>query len=281
MRCYNFWFVALASFALSPALQIQAEPRRANADVVGEQAPRSEDVVLVGRVQAVHPPRLITVENRLAPQRQLLVLVPGDSPLPAAGAIVQARGQLRRLERAELGTGAFSGLDQRTQEGFAGQSVLVAQSLGRVDETAASFDRPALPAAAMGAIRQEITVHSPGLASLIEELAGFQVRVPYARVVDLIDSRAFLIDSAVSRRAFGQRDRVLVLVDAGMLRVPEDTLRSSTVIVEGSARTILGLQASGAMPPQLDPDELRRLDVRAAVVATSVRTADGVELTDR
>jgi hypothetical protein len=122
------------------------------------------------------------------------------------------------------------------------------------------------------------------LASLIDELAGFEVRVSYARLVGLFDPQSFLIDT-VSTIAppLGQRDRVLVLLSGAALRIPAETLVGSTVTVSGTARTLLGVQAAGdvAWPSRLDPGTIERLEVRAAIVATSVRTADGIELTDR
>ena len=116
-------------------------------------------------------------------------------------------------------------------------------------------------------------------------MAGLEVRLPYARVVDLLDQQSFVIESVKATtftQPLGFRDRVLVLVSGGALRVPAESLVASTVTVVGVARTLLGVQASGAAPwpSGLDADTIKRLDVRAAVIATSVRTADGVELTD-
>jgi hypothetical protein len=204
--------------------------------------------------------------------------------MPSAGSLVQARGVLRRFDKAEVGTRAWSALEQRLQESFASRTLLVASSLTSIADTAAQDDRPALPYSARPPSRREITVRPASLASLIGELAGFQVKVPYARIVGLFDERAFLIDSAMDIPApLGHRDRILVLVDAAALRIPAETLVASTVTVMGVARTLLGVQAGGEVPwpAQLDRDAVKRLEVRAAVLATSVRTADGVELTNR
>jgi len=144
--------------------------------------------------------------------------------------------------------------------------------------------RQPLPAAVGTASRREIIVRPAALASLIGELAGFEVRVPYARVVGLFDPNSFVVDTPTAvPPPLGFRDRVLVLVSGGTLRVPAETLVASTVTVIGTARTLLGVQASGdaPWPPRLDAGAVKRLEVRAAVIATSVRTADGVELTDR
>jgi hypothetical protein len=53
------------------------------------------------------------------------------------------------------------------------------------------------------------------------------------------------------------------------------------VTIVGVARTLLGVEAGHDVPwPEaLTPRELDRLDVRTAILATSVRTADGVDLT--
>jgi hypothetical protein len=122
------------------------------------------------------------------------------------------------------------------------------------------------------------------LADQIEDLAGHPVKVPYARVVGVLDARAFLIEPASSLPlAVGNRDRVLVLVDGGSVRVDAASLVSSTVTVAGMARTLLGARVSAEVPwpAALDREALERLEVRAAILATSVHTADGVELTDR
>jgi hypothetical protein len=256
--------------------------------VVSQQPEPAETFAVVGRVQQAHPPRLFTVENRLTEHRQLLVLAPEGFPLPQTGSMVHARGVLRRVDKAELNSRAWSALDQRAQESFAGRPILVASSLiPAVDSqvnTGLGLERPALPVRLQTLSRKEITVRPEALASLIEELAGFQVRMPYARVVGLFDSRAFLVDSAMHLPApLGHRDRVLVLLDAAALRAPAESLVASTVTIQGVARTVLGVQTSGEVPwpVKLDRGALKRLEVRAAVLATSVRTADGVELTDR
>ena len=123
----------------------------------------------------------------------------------------------------------------------------------------------------------------PGmLAAQISELAGHSVRVPYARVVGVFNPRAFLIDTSTRLPPVaGHRARVLVLVARGGLSVPPATLVASTVTVSGIARTLLGMQVSREVewPSELTADAVERLEVRAAILANSVRTADDVELT--
>lgn len=243
----------------------------------------AQGVTLVGRVRHITAPRLFAIDHRLADEGQILVLVPEGSPTPPAGTVVHARGVLRRLDEAEVGQRAWSALEPSSRKELAGRPVLIAESLGQPAGSTGVAAQP-LPVRVGGVPPGGITVQPSTFAGLIGELAGLEVRIPYARVVGLFDSQSFLIDSAIMTSApRGERDRVLVLVSAGALRVPAESLVASTVTVVGVARTLLGVQASGdaQWPSRLDRDEVKRLDVRAAVIATSVRTADGVELTDR
>ena len=78
------------------------------------------------------------------------------------------------------------------------------------------------------------------------------------------------------------RNRVLVLLQRGKsLAIPSPPIAIGPVTIVGVARTLLGVEAGHDVPwPEaLTPRELDRLDVRAAILATSVRTADGVDLT--
>jgi len=283
MSSYPVWLIVSSSLIVGSAIGVGTEPQPSQ-PAAPRQAPAPDALVLVGRVQAVHPPRLLTVDHRLAEQRQVLVLLPESAPMPSTGALIQARGVLRRVDKAEVGASTWSAIEARAQESFAGRQILIADSVEPATEADLRDDRPALVSQAPGGSRHEITVRPEALASLIGELAGFAVRVPNARVVGLFDSRSLLIDSAMDLRPpLGQRDRVLVLVDSAALRVPAEQLVASTVTVQGVARTVLGMQVSGDVPwpAQLDRDAVKRLEVRAAVLATSIRTADGVELTDR
>jgi len=65
------------------------------------------------------------------------------------------------------------------------------------------------------------------------------------------------------------------------LAIPSPPIAIGPVTIVGVARTLLGVEAGHDVPwPEaLTPRELDRLDVRAAILATSVRTADGVDLT--
>ena len=68
------------------------------------------------------------------------------------------------------------------------------------------------------------------------------------------------------RRRKGRRDRILVLIDSGKLRVPDDAIVASIVNVTGVARTLAGVQVTAevAWPAELNRDLVRRLEKRAA-----------------
>lgn len=127
-----------------------------------------------------------------------------------------------------------------------------------------------------------ITVRPATLAAAIEELAGFDVRVPYARVVGVFTPRVLMVDTATRLPpAPGHRDRLLVFVESGTLSVPAAAIVGSTVTISGVARTVLGMQVTREVPwpEEITPDLVTRLEIRAAVLARSVHTAEGVQLT--
>lgn len=127
-------------------------------------------------------------------------------------------------------------------------------------------------------------VHPSALARLIDELGGRRVNMVKAKVVAVLNPRAFLVQSAATLEPLqGSYDRVLVVIDDGALRVDTNDILDTTVRVTGIARTALGLQTTKEVPwpPELTKDALKRYEIRAAVLARSVQTSDGVELTDR
>jgi hypothetical protein len=127
-----------------------------------------------------------------------------------------------------------------------------------------------------------VTIRPATLADEIEEFAGQSVRVPYARVVGVFNAHALVVDTATTLPpALGNRDRLLVLVDDRALNVPATLIVGSTVTISGVARTLLGVQVTREVPwpVELTPEVVKRLEIRAAVLARSVQTADGVELT--
>ena len=124
----------------------------------------------------------------------------------------------------------------------------------------------------------------PGmLAEHIESFAGQTLRVPSARVIGVLAPNVLLIDSQAEWFPLkGHRARVLVLLEHGALRVPPALLVGSTVTVFGVARTLLGVQVTREVPwpTVLTREEVERLEIKAAVLARSLRTADGVDLMD-
>lgn len=139
---------------------------------------------------------------------------------------------------------------------------------------------PQPPATQAGPLR--VTVYPWTLGQAIDEFAGQRVRIPNARVVSVLEPRAFVIESAsphdVGR---GYHDRTLVLLDSANLRVTAEQVADSTVVVFGVAKTIVGtrLLSAPAWPASLDRERMKQLEVRAVVIATSVQAADGTELT--
>jgi hypothetical protein len=132
--------------------------------------------------------------------------------------------------------------------------------------------------------RVVVRVRPATVALSIDDLAGQHVDVFGARAVGMFGPRVLDIDAATRLRpGRGHRDRVLVLVEGGQISVRPDLLVGSTVLITGVARTLLGVQVTGEVPwpVELDAERLERLEIRAVVLATSVRTPDGVELTDR
>ena len=128
-----------------------------------------------------------------------------------------------------------------------------------------------------------ITVHPGTLGRLVDTLAGQPIRVQSARVVGVFDPRVFLIESQTALLPIVHRDRIVVFVEAGELRVEPALLVASTVTLDGVARTLLGMQVSREVPwpTALNPDAVKRLDIRAAILATAVRTPEGINLLDR
>jgi hypothetical protein len=155
-----------------------------------------------------------------------------------------------------------------------GASMLALPSIGLAQQTTAVTARPTVPA----------TIRPATLADSIEEIAGQSVKIPNARIVEILEANAWLIEPATRyRQLAGQRDRILVLVDGATLRAPAESSTTSAVTVVGVARTLLGMRVSAEVPwpVSLDPVRVKQLEVRAAVLATSVQTAEGTELTDR
>jgi hypothetical protein len=128
-----------------------------------------------------------------------------------------------------------------------------------------------------------ITVRPSALAQVVSELAGSPVNVPRARILWVVDSHAVVIESdSLFDPTWRDRGRVLVVLERSRsLAIPRSPVSIAPVNIVGIARTLLGIQAAQDVPwPQaLTRREIQRLGIRAAILASSVRTADGVELT--
>ena len=128
-----------------------------------------------------------------------------------------------------------------------------------------------------------ITVRPSALAQVVSELAGSPVSVPRARILWVVDTHAVVIESdSMFDPTWRDRGRVLVLLERNRsLAIPRSPVAIAPVNIVGIARTLLGIQAAQDVPwPQaLTRREIERLGIRAAILASSVQTADGVELT--
>jgi hypothetical protein len=259
---------------------------------------RREPVVVSGQVTEIHAPRLFTLRESEG-KREVVVLTPRAlSPALAQGATVRVEGAMRRVDAAELSRSAGTGtLDEGTLKRLSGRAMLVATSvLAAVEEPATEPTPPAVaepgqpapeaeprPAARVSSPAR-LAIRASTLVAALDDFAGQQVRVLNARVVGLLEPGAFLVEPATEYLKFlGHRDRIVVLIHGGALRVPADLVVGSTVIVEGVARTLVGIRvtAEAPWPARLTKDTVERLEVRAAVLATSVQTPEGTELTGR
>jgi hypothetical protein len=241
-----------------------------------------------GRVTSVHAPRLFTVAPTDGAD-EVLVLTPQALSTPVTGITVDVKGELRRFGETELrGTAGWEEIDQAIKKQLDGRPVLVAMSL---IATMPTDDRPRPETAERGAVGRTstvdpavLTMRPATMVGLIEDIAGRRVRIVNARVVGVLEPHAFLVEPATRYDStVGFRDRILVVIDSASLRVPASLLVSSNVNIAGVARTVVGLQVTGEMPwpSKLDPETIERLEVRAAILARSVQTPDGTELTSR
>jgi hypothetical protein len=128
-----------------------------------------------------------------------------------------------------------------------------------------------------------LTMQASALAQMVSEIAGYRVSVPHARILWVADAHAMVVESdSPFGPTWRDRNRVLVLIQRGRsLAVPRPPIAIAPVTIIGVARTLLGIQAGHDVPwpDSLTRREIDRLNVRAAILASSVQTADGVELT--
>jgi len=274
----------MLSVTVSDALQAQTTTESAG----------THSIVVSGRVRDIGSEQLFSLDDPSGNAR--LVLVPRGGSIPPEGSTVVVGGVLRRLDQIGVS------LEGRAGD-FKNEMVVVARSivgneggeLTRTTRTTPSITRllsrrPALlpGSAAQGAEAAappplDTPVRPTALANLIDDLAGMKVNVRAARVVGVLSPRVFLIEPATPfPMMLGYRDRIAVLIGGNAsLRVDPATLVGETVTVAGVARTPLGLIVSRDVtwPTEFTRDYMRRLEIRAAVLATSVQSPDGVELT--
>ena len=134
------------------------------------------------------------------------------------------------------------------------------------------------------AVPLPVILHVPSLADSIEEIAGSPVRVLEARVVEVLDPRAILVEAATKYRALrGQRDRIVVFLQEGGSRNAPELAIGSTVTIVGTARTLVSLRATNEVPwpVRLTQEEIKELEVSGAVVGGAIETAEGRTLAGR
>jgi hypothetical protein len=292
MRRHRRWIAVLTLLFGGAAGAIAREGAAPSAQIERQAATTPPaQLIIGGTVRRVLGTGAFILEDRRAEDGELLVLAPGAEATPVPGATVIVRGLLRTFDEAALERiRGWNEIDVRTREAFALRPILLAASLttasGRsLMAGAPPVVRPFVLQSPLASSRQrsEIQLHPAGLAELIGEVGGRPVVLPRARVIAVLNPRAFLIESAsVLQATIGNLDRVLVLTRDAPLRVDAASLTGTDVRVVGVARTLLGVQVTGEVPwpAELSPEMVRRLEIRASVLATSVHTADGVELTD-
>ena len=129
-----------------------------------------------------------------------------------------------------------------------------------------------------------VILHVPSLADSIDEIAGSPVRVLDARVMEVLDPRAVLVEAATNYRTLrGQRDRIVVFMQEGGTRNAPELAIGSTVTVVGVARTLLSLRATNEVPwpVRLTQKEIKELELSGAVVGGTIETPDRTPIAGR
>jgi hypothetical protein len=293
MKRQPVWLPVLVLLTLGTAGDVRAAAQRDTQST----RPQPVEVRLTGEVTEIHASRVFTVRER-GDGRELLVLAPRPLQPGFVGATVTVEGTLRRLTDAEVrrdvGLGELTG---RTRERFIRGPVLVAQSVLAMGKgTAPPAVEEAPPAPAMETLAPPVTrartprepapiaLRPTMLVANLDVFAGREVRLLNGHVVGVLEPGAFLVEPETPYlKAMGQRDRVLILTGPSGLRVPQELFVGATVTVTGIARTLLGMQMTreAQWPARLRPEVAERLEVRAVVLARSVQTLDGTELTER
>jgi hypothetical protein len=253
---------------------------------------QGEDMLIRAAVQRVLAPHIFTIEYQAGLDGELVVVAPEADATPVPGTSVLAAGRLRQVDEGRLkGILGSNQVDDRTRQLLVERPILVATSvrtaagqqlLTRPSQNQAATPRIVQPSAATPRPTTRTRMHPGALAELIDDLGGADVALQKAKVLVVLSPQAFLVESASPLPGIvGNLDRLLVLVGGGALRVDPAQIVGSNVTVIGAARTLLGLQVSAEVPwpAVLTRENLKRFEIRAGVLATSVQTADGVELT--
>lgn len=294
MKQQRVWLVVLALLICGNYASTGARQRD---DLSASQAqPTTQTgsyVKLTGQVVDIHGPRVFTIREGAGTGREWVVLAPRALSPGFKGATVTVEGTVRRISDADLKRApAYRDLDEPSRARLSGRAALVATSVLAIvkGEPAPAMETPAPPARTEPALRVRqpvkegpMALRASMLAANLEVFAGRQLRVLNGRVVGVLEPRAFLIEPATSYlKAMGNRDRMLVLIGSSTLRAPAELVVGSTVNVTGVARTIVGMQMTREVPwpAGLEAEKIERLEVRGVLLASSVQTPEGIELTN-
>ena len=255
---------------------------------------RAAEIVVAGHVEHIYAPHVFTIVRSAGDRNgPLMVFAPTAAVSPDPGSGLTARGTLRTCDDADIKTaGGCDQLADRPDVDISSRPVLLARSLitargreltGRVPRLSTAATIQAAPKEFELHNEFPLTMHPEMLAALADALAGGSVRLLRARVVGVYDPRVFLIETQTSLLPAIKRDRVLVFIESGSLRVDPAVLVASTVTVAGVARTLLGMRTNYDVPwpAALTQDTVKHLDIKAAVLAKSVRTPEGIDLVTR
>jgi hypothetical protein len=103
-------------------------------------------------------------------------------------------------------------------------------------------------------------------------------------VVEVVGTRALVVEPIGKwSKTVPWLDRVLVVIANGTLSAEPEAIDDTQIRVHGMVRTPLGMQVSreAQWPQELTRQRIDKLEVQALVMATSVETLDGVELTNQ
>lgn len=248
-----------------------------------------------GTVVDILAPTLFSIRENEDTGRELLVLTSREVST-SRGATVAVSGTLRQFGKgAAAQARGWAELDEQLRARLAGRRVVVATAvLSSAEPQLGEAEQPAEAETAQGPEPPQASVASAApvpvslptstVENYIEYFAGQQVRIESARVVDVIAPGVLLVEPATKYlKPLAERGRLAVVIAGSALRVAAGDLIGSVVELEGVARSLLSLNVTHqeGWPAGFDRDTIRRLDVRAAIVATSLQTAEGTELTDR